>query len=101
MLANPAVAVLVMATPGSAASPQELQRASIQGRARQCASGSAEHLEARTLYLARFPQSEEMFSFFDFSLFVIGIRSVRFVGGFAQAWSVTAEQFAFIMGAAP
>ena len=40
-----------------------------------------------------------MFSFSDFSLFVIAVQSVRFVGGFAQASSVTAEQFASIMGA--
>lgn len=101
MLANPAVAVLVMAPPGSAASPQELQRASIQGRARQCASGTTEHSEARALYLARFPQSEEMFSFADFSLFIIEPRSVRFVGGFARATSILAKEFSVIMSDPP
>ena len=101
MLANPAVAVLVMAPPGSAASPQELKRASVHGRARQCASGSTEHSEARGLYLARFPQSEEMFSFADFSLFIIEPRSVRFVGGFARATSILAEEFSAIMSDPP
>ena len=101
MLANPAVALLVVAPPGSATSPQELHRASVQGCARQCAGGSAEHSQARALYLARFPPSEEMFGFPDFSLFVVEPRSVRFIGGFARASSITAEEFSSIMSAPP
>lgn len=38
--------------------------------------------------------------FADFSLFRIVPRSVRFVGGFAQAWSVTARDYAALMSAA-
>lgn len=101
MLANPAVGLLVIAPPTASPSVQALPRASIAGRTQQCASDSPGYLQARTLYLSRFPESEETFSFSDFSLFVIGVRSVRFVGGFAQAWSVSAAQFASIMGAEP
>lgn len=100
MLANPAVALLVMAPPGSAASPQEIQRASVRGQARQCAPGSPEHAQARALYLSRFPQSEAMFDFADFSLFIVEVRSVRFVGGFARATTIMAGEFSSIMGAA-
>jgi putative heme iron utilization protein len=99
MLANSAVALLVVAPPASAASPQELQRASIQGRATPCAAGLPEHLEARAAYLSRFPQSEGLFSFADFSLYIITVRSVRFVGGFANATSIVAEEFRSIMSA--
>ena len=75
-----------------------LPRASIQGLARQCPSNAPDYAEARRVYLARFPYSEEMFSFSDFSLFAVAVRSVRFVGGFGQAASITAERFAAIMG---
>ena len=47
------------------------------------------------------PAFGRMFSFADFSIFVVGVRSVRFVGGFAQARSASAERFASIMGADP
>ena len=101
MLSNPAVGLLVIAPSAASPSAQALPRASITGKARQWASDTPGYSEARALYLSRFPESEEMFSFSDFSLFVVGVRSVRFVGGFAQATSVTAEQFASIMGADP
>jgi putative heme iron utilization protein len=99
MLSNAAVGLLVIAPRAASPSAQALPRASITGKTRQCASDSPSYSQARALYLSRFPESEGMFSFSDFSLFVIEARSVRFVGGFAQARSVTAEQFASIMGA--
>ena len=46
---------------------------------------------AKAAYLARFPESVELFGFADFSLFVIGPTSARFVGGFAQATSLSPE----------
>lgn len=101
MLVDPAVGLLVVAAAGTAASPQALARASIQGRAQPCAADDPLHAQARALYLARFAQSEEMFSFSDFSLFVITVRSARFVGGFGRAASVMAGAFAGIMGDAP
>jgi putative heme iron utilization protein len=101
MLANPAVGVLVIASPAPGSLPQALPRVSLQGHARQCLSTAPEYSSARHSYLSRFPQSEEMFAFADFSLFVITVRSARFVGGFAQATSVTAGQFAAIMSTEP
>lgn len=98
MLANPAVSLLVMETPTLGKPVHALPRATLQGQARQCLSNAAEYAEARGAYLARFPYSEEMFQFADFSLFTIAVRSARFVGGFAQAASITAERFAAIMG---
>jgi hypothetical protein len=41
-----------------------------------------------------------MFGFADFSLFVIVPRTVRFVGGFAQAKTISAESLARIMSGA-
>ncbi len=80
---------------------QALARTTLQGEAQRCPADAAEYAQARQCYLARFPQSEDLFGFADFSLFVVRPRAVRFVGGFAQAWSVTAEAYAAAMSAAP
>ena len=101
MLASPPVSLMVVASPGPDVPPQALARATIQGEAHPCASGDPEHAEAKRVYLARFPQSEQMFAFADFSLFVIVPRTVRFIGGFAQARSLTAETLAEILSASP
>jgi putative heme iron utilization protein len=100
MLLGPAVSLLVVAPPGPEIPAQALARATIQGQARQCATIDADYAEARRAYLSRFPQSAEMFCFADFSLFVVAPRSVRFVGGFAQATSITAEALADILSGA-
>ena len=97
MLATPAVSLLVVAPAGSAPSPQELPRASVRGRAKPLSPESAEYADAKALYVARFPSSEQTFSFSDFTLFAIEPRSVRFVGGFARATSILAKEFVSIM----
>lgn len=97
MLASPAVALLVAAPAGSAATPQETPRASIVGEALPCGEDAPGHAAARDAYLARFPHSEQTFAFADFCLFVVSVRSVRFVGGFANATSVLAERFRQVM----
>ena len=97
---HPGVSVMVMAarTPGTA--PQALARATLQGDARPCPPADPHHAAARAAYLARFPGSEPMFGFADFSLFRIVPRSARFVGGFAQAGSLTGEAYAQLMSSA-
>ena len=91
------VSVLVLDERSPEVSPQELARATVQGQARRCPPEDPLHPAAKAAYLARFPASEEMFGFGDFSLFVIEPRAVRFVGGFARAWSLTAQDYARIM----
>lgn len=99
MLTHPAVSLLVVAPPAPQVPVQALARATIQGQARQCLDTDPDYAEARRVYLARFPQSADLFGFADFSLFVVVPRSVRFVGGFAQAASITAGTLARIMSA--
>ena len=99
MESNPAVGLMVTATLDGSASPLSLPRASVRGRAQRCEAGSPEHALARDCYLAKLPQSEELFSFADFSLFVITAHSLRFVAGFGRAMSITAVQFAAVMDA--
>jgi len=76
---------------------QELARITVQGEAMQLAGGTPEHAAAKTAYLSRFPQSELMFGFSDFSLFAIMPGSIRFVGGFAQATTLSPEAFAEVL----
>ena len=56
-----------------------------------------EHAAAKAAYLTRFPQSEMMFGFSDFSLFAIVPESIRFVGGFAQATTISPETLAEVL----
>lgn len=97
MLANPAVGLLMTAAPDPAVSPLALPRVSFRGCARQCLPAAVEHEPARAAYLTRFPESMELFSFTDFSLFVVEVRSARYVAGFGRAMTVGADQFAALM----
>jgi heme iron utilization protein len=97
MTSNPNVSLLVMAPPAPHILPQAIARVTIQSQAVQCVEPSEVHAEAKAAYLARFPQSVELFSFADFSLFVIQPTSARFVGGFAQAVYISAASLSRIL----
>lgn len=94
------VSVLVLAHRSPEVPAQALARATLQGEARPCPADAPRHAEARAAYLARFPDSEPMFGFSDFSLFLVQPRAVRFVGGFAQAWSINGADYAALMSQA-
>lgn len=101
MLAQPAVSLLVTAALTPELSPLALPRASLRGTAKPCPPEAPEYAAARAAYLARLPDSETLFSFGDFSLFVIEVHAVRFVAGFGRAHSFTASQFAALIKEAP
>jgi putative heme iron utilization protein len=94
MLADPDVSLLVTAVRHAGAPAQATARITVQGRAIQCARGTPDEEAARAAYFDRFPESEPMFGFGDFSLFVIEPVSIRFVGGFAQARTLSPKAFA-------
>jgi heme iron utilization protein len=96
LLANPAVSLLVIATPDQATSPLALPRVSVQGRARVCLPDDPAYPAARACYLAKLPQSEGLFAFQDFCLVVIEPRSARFVAGFGRAMTLTVAQLAAV-----
>jgi putative heme iron utilization protein len=99
MLENACVSILVMAAPSPDVSAQATPRASIQGTAVQLDKAGAEYQEAKAIYLERFPQSLDLFGFSDFSLFAITPISARFVAGFAQAKTLSAEDFCTALSA--
>jgi putative heme iron utilization protein len=98
MLASPSVSLMVTAQPGPEDLPQSLARATFQCHAQRCRDGDPHYEAARRSYLARFPSSEGMFGFGDFSLFILTPRSMRHVGGFAQAITVMPPELDLIFG---
>lgn len=97
MLASPQVSLLVVAPRSPDVPTQALARITVLGRAAQYAGGTEDHAVAKAAYLARFPQSEDLFGFADFSLFVIRPDSIRFVGGFAQARTLSPQTLADVL----
>ena len=101
MLADPRVSLLVVDAESPGAPPQALPRLTVVGTAAQLAADSPERSRARAFYLVRFPDAEPMFDFADFSLFAIRPTSLRWVGGFAQAQSLTPASFAAAVRSGP
>jgi hypothetical protein len=94
MLDHAGVSLLVIAPPAADVAAQATPRVAIAGQARQCPVDDPDYPQARQAYLSRFPESEPMFGFGDFSIFFISVRSARLVSGFGRAVSLTAEAFA-------
>ena len=97
MVANPAVAMLITGSPGQAETPLALPRVSFQGEARVCPPDTPEYEKARCRYLEKLPDAEPLFSFSDFSLFLVSPESVRFVAGFGRARSISPERLREIL----
>ncbi len=94
MIESPEVSLLVIAPPSPGVSPQATPRVTIQGRAIPLEAEGPGHAMAKEAYLARFPDSAMTFGLGDFSLFAIRPSALRFIGGFAQALSLTPESLA-------
>lgn len=98
MLAAPAVSLMIMAGASAEVSPQAVARVTIQGEAVRIPEEAPIHQAAKAIYLERFPQSAQTFELGDFALFAIRPRQARYVGGFAQAKTLTAEGLARALG---
>ena len=101
MLADSRVSLLIMAARSPEVPAQALARVTVQGDAVAIPGDAPIHALAKSAYLARFPQSAQTFELADFALFAIRPRSLRYVGGFAQAKTVTPEGFAEALGEPP
>ncbi|MGE5615798.1 MAG: HugZ family protein [Bacillota bacterium] len=97
MAENCQVSLLAIAQQTGSVPPQALARLAIQGEAMRLVRAGPRHEEAQKAYLECFPESAQMFTLGDFSLFTIHPTSVRFVGGFARARTLTPETFARIV----
>jgi putative heme iron utilization protein len=85
------VNLLITETDDGRADPQTLARLSIHGTADPLPRGSADYLRVKDLYLKRFPASERLFDFGDFSLWRITPTGGRFVAGFGKAFNIVPE----------
>jgi heme iron utilization protein len=90
---HPRVSIMVVADWTGDEPVQALARASLACDAIPCVAGASEYASARSAYVRKFPDSEPMFDFGDFSLFLLVPRTVRFVGGFGKAWAANAAQY--------
>jgi putative heme iron utilization protein len=73
------------------ADPQTLARLTITGTVEAVERSSDSHQSARRAYLQRLPSAEQLFGFADFVLFRLRPSEARFVGGFAQAHTLSRD----------
>ena len=97
MLAGPEVCLLITA-PETAAMPQALPRVSIPAVAEFIPPRHPDYEASRAAYLAKYPQTADLFQLGDFSIVAFTPLSARLVGGFARAHSLRAEALADALG---
>jgi putative heme iron utilization protein len=97
MLEEPRVSLLIAQPESDGVPAQALARVTVLGEAHEMEKGSGEALACREAYLARFPEAEPITAFGDFSFFAIRPTNARYVAGFAQAMSITAETLAKVL----
>jgi heme iron utilization protein len=92
--ADPRASLLVMQPDTGAGDPQALPRVTFACVAHPVPPDHPVYASARAAYLARLPTQEYLFAFPDFSLVRLELYSARYVGGFAQAFSLDSETLA-------
>lgn len=85
------VSLMICETDDGRADPQTLARVSIRGKAESIQNGEPGFTPLKAQYLARFPESEQLFGLTDFSFWRITPKGGRYVAGFAKAFNITAE----------
>jgi putative heme iron utilization protein len=91
MEADPRVSLLITETDDRRADPQTLARVSIRGTAQILPRTDPSDAQVRNIYLARFPEAEQLFSLGDFNLWKITPKGGRFVAGFGRALNLVPE----------
>jgi len=92
LLAAPVASLLICERDDGRDDVQTLTRITLMGEAKPLDAASTEYTTARNWYVARLPAAEMLFSFPDFLLFRFMPREARYVGGFAQAYTLTPDQ---------
>ena len=98
MLDHPDVSLLITESEGSGKMPQALARVTVQGRAKMLERDSQKHIDARDVYLLRFPDAAPLFEFSDFNIVIIKPISARVIAGFGQAVTMTGDDFSTTVG---
>lgn len=92
-LLGDARASLLIASPEAAADPLAGARVTLAGRARRPAD-EASHAALRAAHLASVPSAIAYIDFSDFSLWVLSVERVRWVGGYGRMDSASAAEYA-------
>jgi heme iron utilization protein len=90
LLSDSRASLLICEPDDGRADVQTLARITLVGAAAPLAE--AAYAAARELYLARLPAAAPLFEFPDFALFRLVPDEARYVGGFARAFALTADQ---------
>jgi len=85
------VGLLITETDDGRADPQTLARVSIRASAEIIQNGEPGYTPLKEMYLARFPESAQLFQLADFNFWRIKPKGARFVAGFAKAYNITVE----------
>lgn len=91
MLKDKYVSLLIAETDDARPDPQTLARVSIRGTAEVVQNGEPGYTPLKQLYLARFPESEQLFKLADFNFWRITPKGGRYVAGFSKAYNITAD----------
>ena len=89
LLRDPRVSLVISEPDDGEDDPQLLPRVSLTGGARPIAAEDAGFERVKALYLSRFPDAEMRFEMSDFHLFRLVPADIRYVGGFARAFSMS------------
>lgn len=88
LLAQPRAALAISAPERDGEDPQILPRVTIQGNAAIIPRDSKDYYDAARCYQERLPASAPRFEFGDFLLWRLIPLRIRFVGGFARAYTL-------------
>lgn len=91
ILQDPRASIMIAETDTGEKDPQLLARISIRGEAIAVPVAAAEYEEAKSTYLAKFPEAAFNFTLGDFSIYKIEPRTARYVAGFGRVFNLTAE----------
>ena len=91
LLTDPGASLSLSEVDDGREDPQTLARVTLEGEATPLDRDAPEWTAARDRYLARFPAASQWFEFSDFTLFHFVIARARYVGGFANAHTLRAD----------
>lgn len=91
MQKNKHVSLFICETDDGRDDPQTLARVSIRGTVTSIQNGEPGYTPLKEQYLARYPESEQLFKMADFNFWHIQPRGGRYVAGFARAYNITPD----------
>jgi hypothetical protein len=91
MKKNRRVSLLIAESDDGRADPQTLARVSIRCTAEILENGAPGYTPLKEMYIARFPESAQVFKLDDFNFWRINPKGGRFVAGLGKAYNLTAE----------